>query len=267
MNSLKSTVHEAVLKVFNDEGQPLSAKKVYELIEDRDYYRFRSETPAHIVLTALRRRSIGLSLDTSIKNKDFQILTDGKYWLKGKPIPSISKAQPTKLTIKEERSDDLQKLHVTYLKEFKASLLEQLKQIEPVQFERFAKNLLKIYGFRKVHITRATKDGGIDGFGKFKLGIADLDVAFECKRWVKNTVPKKEVASFRGNIQGEYAQGIYFTTSKFTKEAKAVALKKGGTPIALIDGEMLVDIMIERNFGITVKQLPLYSIQLDHVLE
>ena len=265
--SQSKTIHEAILKVLQDELRPLSAKWIYQAIENRDYYRFRSENPEHIVLTTLRRRSIGIELARSSKRKSFQVLSDGSYWFKDKPIPVESKARATKVTIKEQRFEELSKSHGQYIKEFKLLLLEQLKQVEPTQFEHFAKNLLRVYGFKDVHVTRATKDGGIDGYGKFKLGITFLDVAFECKRWTKTTVPSKEVASFRGNIQGEYAQGIYFTTSKFSKEAKEVALKKGGAPIALIDGEMLVEIMMDKRFGVDVEDLPLYSINLDDVLD
>lgn len=90
-------------------------------------------------------------------------------------------------------------------------------QIEPDAFEKFSRRLLEVYGFIDVEVTRSVKDGGIDGFGKLKVGITHLHVAFQCKRWRNNNVSRTEIDKFRGAIQGDYEQGIFFTTSNFSK--------------------------------------------------
>jgi restriction system protein len=53
--------------------------------------------------------------------------------------------------------------------------------------------------------------------------------------------------------------GIFFTTSSFTKEAKATSLKKGAVPVTLIDGETIVDIMLSRSFGVEKEELTIYA--------
>ena len=65
-------------------------------------------------------------------------------------------------------------------------------------------NLLVVYGFSNLSVTQKSKDGGIDGFGKLKIGIAHMSVAFQCKRWNVGSVGRKEIDAFRGAIQGEY---------------------------------------------------------------
>ena len=115
-------------------------------------------------------------------------------------------------------------------------------------------------------VTQKSKDGGIDGFGKLKIGLAYMNVAFQCKRWNIGSVGRKEIDAFRGAIQGEYEQGIFFTTSSFTKEAMSCSIKHGAVPIILIDGKMIVDFMIEKQFGIEHENLPIYINALDQVL-
>lgn len=81
-----------------------------------------------------------------------------------------------------------------------------------------------------------------------------------------NSVSRTEIDKFRGAIQGEFEQGIIFTTSKFTKDALSATRKPGAVPIILIDGDSLVEIMIEKRFGIEIENLPIYINALDNVL-
>ena len=98
------------------------------------------------------------------------------------------------------------------------------------------------------------------------IGLAYMKVAFQCKRWNAGVVARKEIDAFRGAIQGEYEQGIFFTTSSFTKEAMNYSIKQGAVPVILIDGNMIVDFMIEKQFGIEHENLPIYINALDQIL-
>ena len=104
-------------------------------------------------------------------------------------------------------------------------------------------------------VTTISSDGGIDGFGKLRLGLASMNVAFQCKRWEGN-VGRPEVDKFRGAIQGEFEQGIFFATSDFSSQARDASLKKGAVPVILLNGESIVDLMIQK--GIGVERVPLY---------
>jgi restriction system protein len=124
--------------------------------------------------------------------------------------------------------------------------------------------LLAAYGFGSVVVTQHTRDGGIDGHGLLKVGLARMAVAFQCKRWEGN-VPRPEVDKFRGAIQGEFEQGIFFTTSDFSEGAMDASIKKGAVPIVLLNGESIVDLMIEKEFGVQKKPLQIYEDQLDTI--
>ena len=100
----------------------------------------------------------------------------------------------------------------------------------PELFERLCQRLLRELGFDEVTITGRSRDGGIDGTailrGKTLISFA---VAFQCKRW-KNPVGPNVVRDFRGAMGGRAEKGMILTTSTFTKDAKAEAVRDGVTP-------------------------------------
>lgn len=256
------TINEAILEVFKREGRALLIKEIYNKIIEFDLYRFRAHKPEDIVRIQLRRHCAELDFPTASSLKLFSINKDGAFYKLEKKTKQMN---PEK---KENAStfDDLKELHKKYVQNFKKDLLKQLKELSPSAFEEFGKKLMVAYGFKKMEVTRKSRDGGIDGFGELKIGLASMKVAFECKRWTRNTVGRPQVSQFRGDIQGKYQQGIYFTTSAFSKEAKDSSFQAGAVPIILLDGYSIVELMIEKRFGVDVEEIPVYSNALDLVL-
>lgn len=173
-------------------------------------------------------------------------------------------AAKSKATPEPTGPQNLVALQDEYVSQFKDNLLEKLGTLTPQQFEHFAKKLLAAYGFVEMKVTAVSHDGGIDGHGLLKVGLARMNVAFQCKKWQSN-IQRPEVDKFRGAIQGEFEQGIFFTTSEFTEGAKAASLKRGAVPIILLDGESIVELMIEKQFGVRRKPLELYFDEVDRL--
>ena len=159
----------------------------------------------------------------------------------------------------EETVDD-------YLTAFKAKLLQKLHDLDPNKFEEFAGHLLRGYGFQKVKITGKAGDGGIDGHGELKVGLAVVKAAFQCKRW-RDQVGSKEVQAFRGAIQGQFEQGYFFATSTFSKAAQAESIKIGAAPVILFDGDQIGQIMIEKGIGVKRRPVELYDDQIEELFE
>lgn len=257
-------IKDAIFNVLLKENKPLSIREIYLQIVENQLYNFKSDNPEHIVRTLLRRQSENLNFPSSRKIKYFTFLDDGTFWFKDKPYSVKSKVKNIqKETLPFEEIVELQK---KYNSIFKKSIINQLSHIEPEEFEEFCRQLLVVYGFKNVKVTRKNKDGGIDGFGELKIGIATMPVAFECKRWVQ-TVGRPKVSQFRGDIQGKFQQGVFFTTSKFSKEAKDTSLQLGAVPIILIDGIGIVDLMMDKEFGVEKMELPIFSNALDLILQ
>ena len=144
--------------------------------------------------------------------------------------------------------------------QIRAQLHELLMNLHPQQFEVFAGTLLESVGFTDVEITKYVGDGGIDGYGKLDMGVVKVKAAFQVKRWKQN-IRRPNIAQFRGDIQGKFDQGIYITTSDFADEAKKISNVAGAVPIVLINGDKIVDIMLEKGLG--VRQEPLTVTRID----
>jgi restriction system protein len=161
---------------------------------------------------------------------------------------------------------NLEELAEEYIAAFKQKVLEKLQDLAPQQFERFAASLLAAYGFAEVRVTGRSGDGGIDGRGRLKVGLAAMNVAFQCKRW-QGQVGRPEVDKFRGAIQGECEQGIFFTTSDFSPQAREASIKKGAVPIILINGDAIVELMMEKGLGVKRRALQVYEDQIETLFE
>jgi restriction system protein len=264
----RRTIIEAISKVLKNNNKSLSIKDIYDQIIDGGYYKFNAQNPYSVVRVEIRRHCIGVDISSASRKKYFQIHKDGTYSL----LSQFKNLANETTQVEEIESDEnkqivkLKEIHAQYINAFKRKLLSQLKEIEPDTFELFCKKLLKVYGFKDLKVTRPKKDGGIDGYGKLKVGISYLNVAVQCKRLKNATVGRTEIDKFRGAIQGDFEQGIFLTTSQFSKEALNATTKKGAVPIILIDGMMIVDILIEKKFGIDIEEIPIYINALDVIL-
>lgn len=259
------TINQSIIDVLTKNGRPSSINEIYDQIIQNNYYQFRAERPRDIVRSTLRRHCINLDFPTASDRKFYRIYSDGKYFLKDNLISlndSLSEGASNTLPIRKDLID----LHTRHLGEFKSLMLENLKNIKPDVFEHFCKKLLEVYGFKDLLVTNVRKDGGIDGYGKLKVGISYLNVAFQSKRWKNSIVGRTEIDKFRGAIQGDFEQGIFITTSSFSKDALKATTKKGAVPVILIDGSMIIDIMIEKKFGVQIEELPVYINALDEIL-
>lgn len=156
----------------------------------------------------------------------------------------------------ETETSSFVEMYDEYESSFRSQLLDNIYELTPHQFEQFARKILQAYGFIDLKVTNVSSDGGIDGYGKLRLGLASMNVAYQCKRWEGN-VGRPEVDKFRGAIQGEFEQGIFFATSDFSSQARDASLKKGAVPIILLNGESILDLMIQKEIG--VQKVPLYQ--------
>ncbi len=133
-------------------------------------------------------------------------------------------------------------------------LLQQIKKSPPSLFENIVVDLLVKMGYGGSHADAGkaigrTGDEGVDGvINEDRLGLEMVYI--QAKRW-ENTVGRPDVQSFAGALQGKHARkGVFMTTSGFSEEAKAF-VKGIESKIILIDGNLLADLMIEYNIGLS----------------
>lgn len=136
------------------------------------------------------------------------------------------------------------------VKPWRQQLLEILQTMDPYGFERLTQRILRECGFAQVEVTKKSGDGGIDGTGKLRInGVFSFNVAFQCKRY-SGVVGAGEVRDFRGSLNNNIEKGVLITTGTFSKAAKSEAADPGKRLIDLMDGEELIDKIVEYRIGV-----------------
>lgn len=142
--------------------------------------------------------------------------------------------------------------------EIQRELLDRVLEQTPSFFERLIVVLLSKMGYGSerslAQAIGKIGDGGIDGIiHQDRLGI-DI-VYMQAKRYARdNTIGRPELQAFVGSLAGKQSiKGVFVTTSSFSKPALEY-LQTISTRVIPIDGDKLVDLMIEYEVGTRVSQ-------------
>jgi restriction system protein len=140
-----------------------------------------------------------------------------------------------------------------YQDNLKSELLNKLKSIDPVQFERIVLILMEKMNYGVGSMTPTSHDGGIDGIiDEDELGLEKIYL--QAKRYSDNKVNEKEMQNFAGALGcSPVRKGVFITTSYFDERAKRKADSIQGKVIRLVDGEELTRLMIKHNIGVQTK--------------
>ncbi len=134
-------------------------------------------------------------------------------------------------------------------REVKKKLLSELMKLTPSQFEELVAQLLTEMGFEKIEITSSHNDGGIDVRGILLIGdVVRIKMVVQAKRWKKN-IQRPTVQQVRGSLS-THEQGLIITTSNFSSGAKEEANQPDRVPVALMNNEQLVTLLMEYDIGV-----------------
>jgi len=146
-----------------------------------------------------------------------------------------------------------------------AELLDTLGTVSPSFFETIVLDLLHRmgYGASRADLLRVggSGDGGIDGVISLdKLGLEKVYV--QAKRW-QATVGRPEVQAFYGALAGQRAnKGVFITTSAFT--VQAIEFAKSVERVVLVDGQRMVDLMVDHEVGVSSRTVKIPKIDSDY---
>lgn len=238
-----------------------------------------------------RLKRAGLS--QSLSRGKWCLTEAGLEWIKNNPFP-LTKAQvdhlafdfvnvklntnPDVVLLDEDTQRDPDNSQQVYspderlndaLKEIRESvaidLLTNLLQISPTRFEFIVLDVLhKLgYGGHRDDLQRVggTGDGGIDGIISLdKLGLERIYV--QAKRW-QGTVGRPDLQAFYGALAGQKAKrGIFITTSGYS--AQAIDFAKSVEGLVLIDGNRLVNLMMDNEIGVSSQVIKLPKLDMDY---
>jgi restriction system protein len=148
--------------------------------------------------------------------------------------------------------------------QLRRELRERLFGLKLPTFERLLLDLLRKSGYSNVQLADRmdrrgrTRQGGLDLKAYSRTDLSSALTIAQIKQY-KETVPRRFVDELRGTMLRVGAkQGLLMTTSTFSAVARQAAHTIPLLPIQLIDGDALLDLLIERQIGVvsrTVQRL------------
>jgi len=174
-------------------------------------------------------------IDRDMVNREgmsYRITDTGRAWL-GKALPA-RKSDPRKELLEAvQRYNEHQK-----------------ELLNPYKFEQLVGQLLEAMGYEQVEVTKASGDKGVDVIGQVQVGITTITEVVQVKR-MQNTITRPYIDQLRGALPYHKAiRGTLITTGQFAPICADAALFPGAAPITLIDGDRLLELLIENNVGI-----------------
>lgn len=153
------------------------------------------------------------------------------------------------------RQSELQKLASSITKESQEKLADFLSTIDPYKFEHLIRLLLEEMGYNNVTVTAPSNDKGVDVIADIELGISSVREVVQVKRH-SGSINRPVLDQLRGSLHRFKAmRGTIITIGTFSPGAKIAALEPGAPPITLIDGNKLIDLLVQYEIGISKKSI------------
>lgn len=170
-------------------------------------------------------------------------------------------------TAAERPADDPKRAVLRAVTEFNKSqreaLREQLKGMHPYRFEHLVRDLLEAMGYEDVVVTKESGDKGVDVVATVQFGITTITEVVQVKRHQAN-IQRGTLDQLRGALPYHKAiRGTLITVGGFSKGCTDAALYPGAAPIGLIDGEKLLNLLIEHGIGVKKRDVALYEVDGD----
>lgn len=249
---------EGLIKLLNIIAERGTGKagELYSEWDDylKKYSNFSSETT---IRDTLRRR-----LDNLV-NRELISRSGHSYSIteNGLDYIGISNGDPEAIPL--EKTPDIYNLIKQQEVSVRASLLEILSEMNPFHFEHLIKNLLESMNYQNVNVTSQSNDKGVDVIADIEFGITSIREVVQVKRQKAN-IQRTVLDALRGSLHRFNAvRGTIITTSNFTKGAESASIENGAAPITLINGNKLIDLLIQNELGIKKKSIFLMEIDED----
>jgi restriction system protein len=232
---------DAAYEVLKEAGKPLHYNEITDLAQTKGILDTQGETP-HATMGSL------LYTDT---------LKESSRFRRGDEKGTFALAILAPKGIKHQ-IESIQK-------QIRHDLRKHLLKMHPQKFEELIRSLLEEMGFDEAETTAYRNDKGIDVRGILRTNpLSTTKVAIQAKRWTAN-VGSGVVRDLRGSLRvADAEQGLIITPSDFTTDAREEAESIGKTPITLIHGLQLVDLLIQYQVGVKQEQYTVPSIDAEY---
>ena len=215
-------------------------------IKELSFVEYLSYTKGNPNIT-LTDKGLNVDIDSLDVKKEIMIPAK-KFW---NVLSKKNKKNEENKTIENDVDESMSEDRI--LNDFKESLLQAIANMSPKKFEAFSRALLTKMGVEFTNKgVQISNDGGIDGYGyhRDQDDFRTTRVVIQCKRYNTGPVTEPDINQFLGamnKFQADY--GVFITNSRFTNSARIAS--REGSPITLIDGNDLVDLVIRYQLYIT----------------
>ena len=210
-----------------------------------EFLRRHSRFRAHSSVRDTLRRRLNNLLDRGLIERErakYTVTDDGLSYLES-AAPESGPRQKIQKLAKEQKAA------------VRESLREHLLQMDPKDFEELVGRLLEEMNYQNVGVVGQSGDGGVDVVAEIQLGVTSVREVVQAKRH-KRTIQRKDLDALRGSLYRFNAvRGTIVATSRFAKGAVEAAFAQGAAPITLIDGDRLIDLLIEHGIGVRTRAI------------
>jgi len=132
--------------------------------------------------------------------------------------------------------------------------------MHPYRFEHLIRELLEAMGYEDVTVTKESGDKGVDVVATVQFGITTITEVVQVKRH-QASIGRPVLDQLRGALPYHKAiRGTLITLGSFSKGCTEAALYPGAAPIGLIDGDKLLELLVEHEIGIQKRPATLYEL-------
>lgn len=215
-------------------------------IKELSFVEYLSYTKGNPNIT-LTDKGLNVDIDSLDVKKEIMIPAK-KFW---NELSKKNKKNEENKAIENDVDESMSEDRI--LNDFKESLLQAIANMSSKKFEAFSRALLTKMGVEFTNKgVQISNDGGIDGYGyhRDQDDFRTTRVVIQCKRYNTGPVTEPDINQFLGamnKFQADY--GVFITNSRFTNSARIAS--REGSPITLIDGNDLVDLVIRYQLYIT----------------
>lgn len=214
--------------------------------------KIRAESTARSFLYNRLRNLLERGYAAKVGQK-YEITSTGLAWLK-------SSAYAERKTVAPDETRRLWDLVQAQRDAVRKALRERLSSLDPYSFEQLVGRLLKEMDYTDVEVTARAGDKGVDVVGRIALGITEVREVIQVKRQQGN-VQRPVLDMLRGSLHRFSAvKGTIISLGGFAKGAQNAAFEPGAAPITLIDGEKLLDLLIENGIGVRTKTVEMLEL-------
>lgn len=223
---------ERILRM-NDGQEPLHYREIARRIVDLALCETKAGTPAH---------ALNVRITDEIRKRE-KANQPRRFVRLGHGLVGLANAEP----------EGVRKAIDAENRKVRDRLLDFLSSMDPIEFEHLVGELFSAMGAESVAVTRRSRDGGLDVRGTVLVGGAiPVRIAAHVKRW-KHNVRSLVVDELRGSL-GLHDIGLVVTTGRFSTGAREAAQIEDRKPVTLIDGDALVNLMVEYEIWVKRQQ-------------